>query len=60
MDLGPNGDPLDFCVHFLPFEGDAQRVDVSYASNAEALFAARRLTDMLWEMKSRPSRNLAG
>jgi eukaryotic-like serine/threonine-protein kinase len=58
MDLGPNGDPLDFSVHFLPFEGDAQRVDVSYASNAEARFAAHRLTDMLWEMKSRPSRNL--
>ena len=47
MDRGPNESPLDFVVHFLPTEGDTQRVEVPFASEAEARFVAQRLNEML-------------
>ena len=45
--MGPGEDADVFYVHFMPVNGDTQRLDIDFSTAADARYAMHRLNEML-------------
>jgi hypothetical protein len=53
IDEGPKKETLDFHVHYLPIEGDPERVAINFSTDGDARFVAQRLNEILANVRGR-------